>query len=153
MTDTLSIRAARAGDADALTELALRSKAVWGYDRAFMTACRAELTVTAELIARSAVRVAAAGDAIRGFYALTMERPEPSLEFLYVEPDFIGTGVGARLWKHAVGEARARSLKRFSIDADPNAEAFYLSRGCERTGEVPSGSIPGRKLPLLSYVL
>jgi len=35
------------------------------------------------------------------------------------------------------------------IDADPNAEGFYLKMGAERVGESPSGSIPGRMLPLL----
>ncbi len=153
MTSDPVIRRARPTDAAALTDLALRSKAVWGYDRAFMAACREELTVTTAMIERLVVRVAAAGDAIRGFYALTAEGPEPSLEFLYVETDFIGTGVGGVLWKHAVGEARARGLVRFFIEADSNAEGFYLSRGCERAGEVSSGSIPGRKLPLLSYML
>jgi hypothetical protein len=34
-----------------------------------------------------------------------------------------------------------------SIDADPNAEAFYLAMGAVRIGQTPSGSIPGRVLP------
>lgn len=39
------IRDARPDEAGELTELALRSKAHWGYDEAFMASCREELTV------------------------------------------------------------------------------------------------------------
>lgn len=41
-----SIRPARASDAADLSRLAIRSKAHWGYPRAFMRACRDELTFT-----------------------------------------------------------------------------------------------------------
>jgi hypothetical protein len=40
---TTIIRPAQADEVEALTALALRSKAHWGYDDAFMEACRAEL--------------------------------------------------------------------------------------------------------------
>jgi hypothetical protein len=42
------IRPARAGEADALTALALRSKAHWGYDAAFMEVVRPILTIEGE---------------------------------------------------------------------------------------------------------
>ena len=35
------------------------------------------------------------------------------------------------------------------IHSDPFAEGFYLRNGAIRIGETPSGSIPGRLLPLL----
>jgi hypothetical protein len=41
----VEIRKARPDEAGELTELALRSKAHWGYDEAFMASCREELTV------------------------------------------------------------------------------------------------------------
>ena len=45
------IRRARADDAVRLTGLALRSKAHWGYDAAFMEACIPALTISSERIA------------------------------------------------------------------------------------------------------
>ena len=48
MTANLTIRAARVGEAGFLSELALRSKAHWGYDAAFIEACRDELSVDAD---------------------------------------------------------------------------------------------------------
>ncbi|MGI5472915.1 hypothetical protein [Streptomyces sp. CA-132043] len=41
------IRPAFATEAETLSDLALRSKAHWGYDTAFLGACRDELTVGA----------------------------------------------------------------------------------------------------------
>jgi hypothetical protein len=45
------IRRALPGEAASLSALALRSKALWGYDAAFIEACRASLTVDPEAIA------------------------------------------------------------------------------------------------------
>ena len=39
----LTLRTPRPDEAAILTELSLRSKAVWGYDEAFMLSCRNEL--------------------------------------------------------------------------------------------------------------
>jgi hypothetical protein len=52
------IRSARATEADILTDLALRSKAHWGYDADFLEACRDELTVAAHEVARRRTTVA-----------------------------------------------------------------------------------------------
>jgi GNAT superfamily N-acetyltransferase len=71
------------------------------------------------------------------------------LEDLFVEPDAIGTGVGRLLIEHVRARARAEGMTSLSIDADPNAEAFYVAMGAVRVGESPSASIPGRMLPQL----
>lgn len=46
------IRLARVTEAEILSDLALRSKAHWGYDAEFIEACRDELTVDASEVAR-----------------------------------------------------------------------------------------------------
>lgn len=48
-----TIRAAKPEEADELSALARRSKARWGYDKAWLEAWRKDLTVTAELIENS----------------------------------------------------------------------------------------------------
>ena len=70
-----------------------------------------------------------------------------------VEPGVIGRGVGRRLFEHAVATARELGFKRFTIDSDPDAEPFYLAMGAVRIGTTPSGSIPGRTLPLLAVTI
>ena len=52
-----------------------------------------------------------------------------------------------------VGEAEALGYTAVLIESDPYAEAFYLSRGAERTGSVPSSAVAGRELPLLEFRL
>ena len=42
---TATVRAARPAEAEAISALALRSKAHWGYDPAFLEACREDLTI------------------------------------------------------------------------------------------------------------
>jgi GNAT superfamily N-acetyltransferase len=146
---TLRLRAARRNEARRLSELALRSKGYWGYDQAFLDACRAELTVAPEEVERQRVTVAERDGQVVGFYALAGDPPEGTLADLFVEPDHIGTGVGRALWEHAIGTATTLGFERLTLEADPGAEPFYLAMGAHRIGSVPSGSIPGRVLPLL----
>jgi GNAT superfamily N-acetyltransferase len=86
-----------------------------------------------------------------GFYALAGDPPEGTLEDLFVEPDHNGTGVGRILWEHAIDVARTLGFAHVRLEADPGAESFYLAMGARRCGSVPSGSIPGRFIPLLEF--
>ncbi|MER6990807.1 GNAT family N-acetyltransferase [Saccharopolyspora hirsuta] len=147
------IRAADPGEAAVLSELALRSKAHWGYDQEFLETCRAELTLRPQDLVDQRATVAQVGDRVAGFYTLAGQAPEGELACLFVEPDHIGSGVGTRLWQHAADTARALGFERFTIDSDPFAEDFYLKMGAVRTGATPSSSFPGRELPQLTYHL
>jgi GNAT superfamily N-acetyltransferase len=147
----INLRPGRGDEAGLLSDLALRSKGHWGYDQAFLDACRDELTLTpADVRAKRAI-VAERGGRVVGFYTLAGDPPVASLDHLFVEPAEIGTGVGQALWRHAVAAAQALGFTRLEIEADPDAEAFYLAMGARRRGTVPSGSIAGRRLPLLDY--
>ncbi|CAK7283723.1 GNAT family N-acetyltransferase [Streptomyces sp. RM1] len=141
------IRPARAAEADALTDLALRSKAHWGYDARFLEACRAELTVAAHEVVRRRATVADRGGRIMGFVTLEGEPPTGVVGMMFVEPRAIGQGIGRLLFERAVAAARDLGFTRLTIDADPHAEPFYRAMGAVRTGTVPSGSIAGRVLP------
>ena len=153
----MHIRPARPGEEASLTELAMRSKAHWGYDDAFMAACRDELTIRPEHIER--IDVADLDGEVVGMVRL---EPGPSgrlsgqhgvIEDMFVDPAAIGTGVGGELFRHAVRRAAAEGMARLLIDADPNAEGFYAAMGAVRVGESPSGSIPGRMLPQLELAV
>lgn len=147
-----TIRRARPEDAGALSELAIRSKGHWGYDAAFLAACRAELTFSADELTNALTFVADGSDGPAGFYRL-LERGNgvAELDDLFVDPAFIGGGVGKRLWEHAVARATALGCTEVTIQSDPFAEGFYRAMGAERVGELESGSVPGRMLPLLRY--
>ena len=151
----VSLRPARPDEAAALSELALRSKAHWGYDAEFIEACRRELTVDPEHIAAGRVVVAMVDGELGGFSTLVGEPPVAEVEALFVEPDHIGAGVGigTTLFVALCDAARAAGFTRLLIEADPNALGFYERRGAVKTGDRPSGSIPGRTLPLLELDL
>ena len=150
------IRRARPEEASSLTALALRSKAHWGYDAAFLEACVGALTITPEYIERNPVFVSEKDGSITGFCAL-LPPAEASdtilLDNLYVDPRRMGQGYGKGLWHQAASTARELGYRHLDIFADPHAEPFYLARGAVRIGDVESSAIPGRMLPHLRYSL
>jgi GNAT superfamily N-acetyltransferase len=141
----VTIRPATPEDAPALTQLALRSKAAWGYDAAFMAACRDELAVTPSDVLACPTFVAEHDGAVVGFYRLD----GAELEAMFVEPAAMRTGVGRALVAHLRGVVRGCGLAAIVIQSDPHAEGFYRAMGAERVGERASASIPGRLLPVL----
>lgn len=147
------LRPARPADLQALSGLALRSKAHWGYDAAFLDACRAELTITEARLAAETIRLAENGGRIGGFYAIAMEADIADLMDLFVDPPLIGLGLGTLLWADMLACAAALGARKLTVEADPNAMPFYEGRGLKQIGKVPSGSIPGRELPLLEMPL
>jgi GNAT superfamily N-acetyltransferase len=148
------IRLARPGEAGALSALALRSKAHWGYDADFLAACRDDLTLSAKDVATSAVYVCDGLSAPLGFYRLVLQDDGVAeLDALFVEPAAMGQGVGKRLWQHAVSTADRLGCLEIVLQSDPQAEGFYLAMGAQRAGESESTAMPGRMLPLMRFRL
>lgn len=145
---TVTIRPARADDADALTLIAACAKRANGYDDAFMAACADEMRVTTALLNTHQYWVAESHEPC-GFICLEVDpdRVTGLIGALYIAPDWQRRGIGKLLWRTAEGSAKDMGLTGLHLDADPNAEAFYLSLGFSTIGRVPSGSIAGRTLP------
>ena len=144
----MEIRPVRPGEAGELTELAVRSKGHWGHDAEFLERARPELTVSPGDIERLLVRVAERDGRTVGFSAVDLDSSPPELLALFVEPAAIGSGVGRALLRLACEEAAAAGVWWLVIESDPDAEAFYVALGAERTGSRRSVST-GRQLPLL----
>lgn len=149
----IRLRPAFAGDLEALSDLCFRSKAVWGYEAAFMEACRAELTLTPHDLEKAHVQIAESGSEIVGVAQVSVAGAQASLDKLFIEPRHLRTGAGRRLFAWCVETARAGGARTLAIEADPSAAAFYVNMGARMCGVVPSGSIPGRQIPLLLLVL
>jgi GNAT superfamily N-acetyltransferase len=146
-------REARPEEADRLSELALHSKAHWGYSPEFMEACREDLAVSSERCNAGLVGVVADGERLLGFYALAGEAPDGELDQLFVDPTAMGDGLGRQLLATAAEHALELGMRSLRIEADPHAEDFYRHMGALKVGTVPSTSIPGRELPLLTLDL
>src|SRR3546814_18422166 len=114
MTSARTLRLAKSSECGSLSALALRSKAYWGYDSAFLQACRDELTVSPKAAAAGRVVVLIEQETPLGFYALDAgdRRDEAEISLLFVEPAAIGRGIGRALWEHAVAKARREGLRR-----------------------------------------
>lgn len=142
-----TIRAATLADLPELRDIAFRSKAHWGYDRAFMEAVAPSLAPTADEL-RQGVFVLVRDERIAGFYAFLSKAGSVFLESLFVAPEWIRQGCGEQLWRHAIEFARGAGHADFLIESDPNAEGFYLRMGAKRIGEIVSPA-SGKTLPLL----
>ena len=146
----LEIRNAYKSEAKLLSDLAIRSKAYWGYSKEFMEKCRDELSVQPINIESKNFQyfVGEWNNEIVGFYALEqLSKSEFELEALFVEPIHIGTGIGRALINHAKIQAAELGGQILKIQGDPNAEEFYQAAGGVRTGSKESASIGGRYLP------
>jgi GNAT superfamily N-acetyltransferase len=147
------IRRARPDEAHALTALARRAKAHWGYGADFMDRISDAMTITpADLAAHEVFALQDPSGAIVGFHRVIPGDPA-ELEDMWVEPDAMGNGHGRRLFEHALAVARSGGAGALELDADPNAVGFYQRMGMQRVGETPSTRIPGRSLPRMRLEL
>ena len=95
MSDSVVIRGAAAEEAALLSDLAFRSKAIWGYTPEFMELCRNELVVERDqIVAHEASHaVCEVNGGVVGFYQLQQTTPvEFELGALFVDPNHIGNG-------------------------------------------------------------
>jgi ribosomal protein S18 acetylase RimI-like enzyme len=139
----MNIRPAQEQEAEALSALALKAKAHWGYSAETIESWKEDLTVSIHTIVSRPTFVAALGDEIVGFYSLLPSNHAWKLDNLWVLPQFMDRGIGRALVAHALQTAVRGGASSVTIDADPNAESFYLACGADRCGEVPA-PIPGQ---------
>jgi N-acetylglutamate synthase-like GNAT family acetyltransferase len=154
VTDQWLIRGARHDECALLSDLAFRSKASWGYSEQFMEDCRSELTISEADIQNHQFFVLECDGTVIGFCALQSCGASEGLRAdMFIEPSCLRAGHGRRLVEHAGNAARARGWQSLLVEADPNAREFYLNCGGAQVGTVASGSIPGRRLPLIKIPL
>lgn len=149
----MHLRAPRPDELAALSDLCLRSKAVWGYDQAFMDACRPELMLTDQDLRVSEICVAERSGEVVGVAQVSAQRNVAHLEKLFVDPAAMRSGAGRALFVWAETTARTLGASVLIVDADPDAAEFYRRMGARDAGVAPSGSIPGRFLPRLKLTL
>jgi GNAT superfamily N-acetyltransferase len=134
MKAQMEIIRAQAEDAQTLTSIALAAKRYWGYPENWMVHWQQLLTISAEYIQHHKAFKALKNDQIIGFYILTSTPEQLDLQHMWVHPDEIGHGVGRALMEHAIRQAAHSELEIMEIEADPNAEGFYLKMGARHVG-------------------
>ena len=134
-----------------MTSLAFAAKAFWGYSRQQLDAWSNELRLSPESILQEPTYVAEDQGRVLGVVQLDTSSATWQVECLWVHPDVTRHGIGTRLMREAVACARARGQRELHIDADPNAEGFYLRVGARRVGALsaPIAGSPQRVRPQL----
>lgn len=147
------IREAVPDDADRLTHIAYAAKAHWGYDAASIDQWAGPLTVTKDYITANPVFVMCDPKGFQvGFSSLLWDQGRWELDHMWVDPAYMGRGLGRRLFERAVEEARLRGADWVWILSDPFAETFYLHMGARRIGDWPT-VVDGvsRIIPVMAY--
>ena len=150
----ISIRRAVPEEADVLTQIALSAKAHWGYPERWMEIWTPQLTFSQKYFEENESWLAVDNAKPIAFYTLQEKNGNAWIENLWVLPEYIGKGVGRRLFFHAGELARQRGYKTLQLEADPNAAAFYEKMGMHKIGERHS-EIEGqpRRLPIMEMKL
>lgn len=145
------IRSAAVKEAELLSDLAARSEAYWGYDAAYMNKFKEFYSVSEDYILKNPVYVLESDEILIGFYGLIINSEETSLEYLFIDPKYIGQGYGKELWEHMIEECKRLGIKEFTIVTSPQAKGFYLGLGAVFLGEVESLILKGRMIPQFIY--
>lgn len=145
----MNIKKTTKNDASDLTELTIQSKSFWNYGEEQIEAWREELTITEKYIEDNQVYKLLVGNSLIGFYAYQPENEDDvKLNYLFIEPKFIGKGYGKTLMMDFLNRIENSKYKRVILDADPNAEKFYAGLGFRVIGKLKS-TIKDRFLPIM----
>jgi N-acetylglutamate synthase-like GNAT family acetyltransferase len=125
----ISVRGARSEDFDRLRELTFESKAHWGYDRDFVRRWADGLTFESEeerWVAESEGEIVAWAGLARPGAGIAV------LDDLWVDPAWLGKGLGSRLFRLAAARARELGADRLEWGAEEKALGFYEKVGGRR---------------------
>jgi ribosomal protein S18 acetylase RimI-like enzyme len=150
----MSIRRVLPDKAATLSQIALAAKRHWGYPERWMEIWKPQLTFSPEYFEENESWVAEINSAPIAFYTLLEKDGSAWIENLWVSPEYIGKGVGKRLFLHALELSRQRGYKKLQLEADPNAVGFYEKMGMKKIGEQVS-EVEGqpRILPIMALKL
>lgn len=101
----------------------------------------------AKQLARGYSRVAVEGNRVVGFGSLTLDG---RLDMLYVDPKFVGKGIGSDLLAVLEVEALGAGMKELTVDSTRTAFNFYLKNGFTLWGE-DQKNFDGIRIPV--YIL
>jgi GNAT superfamily N-acetyltransferase len=124
-----------ARDAGRIRELTEASKAHWGYEREMVREWADGLDLTPGSPRWPELYVADAEGEVVGWVGLLPAGALCVLDDLWVDPAWIGRGVGARLFRFAMARARELGAQRMEWGSDPNAVGFYERMGAHQLGE------------------
>jgi GNAT superfamily N-acetyltransferase len=125
----LRIRSGHAGEGSTLRQIAIAAKSYWGYDRSWVTEWVEHGGFSDEALRARDIYVADIDGKPVGWAASVPKGDVCWLDDLWVDPPWIGKGVGSRLWRHVAQRAADVRAVRLEWEAEPNAVGFYKKMG------------------------
>jgi GNAT superfamily N-acetyltransferase len=150
--EAISIRPARADEGERLRAIALAAKAHWGYDEDWVRGWAAQGDFSPEALAARPVLVAELGGHALGFASLIPRGEVCVLDDLWIDPDWMGHGIGTRLFEACTERALDLGAKRLEWEAEPNAVGFYEKLGGRYLRDSPPTEL-GRVIPVMGLEL
>jgi GNAT superfamily N-acetyltransferase len=147
----LTFRRGTLEDSQELSRIALISKAHWPYPQDYLDKCVDALFIDEDYISNWPVIIAEVQNGPVGFFTLKVIKEEPRLDNLWILPEYIGKGLGSKLFKLAVQEAQKLNWTSFRLAADPYATGFYTKLGAIQIGTVQSRIKPGLFLSHMEF--
>jgi len=131
-----------------MREIARASKGYWGYDEDRVRRWAASLEFPAD---RDHWVADIGGTTVA--YASLLAPVDGScvLDDLWVDPPFIGGGIGTFLFERALDRARELGAAALELEAEPDAVGFYERMGAHIVGHAESSW--GRQLPVMRIEL
>jgi GNAT superfamily N-acetyltransferase len=128
-THAIGIRNGRGEEFERLREIAVAAKAHWGYELERVREWAQAGDFEPESLSRRLVYVAEAQEEPIGWASLVPRGEVGWLEDLWIEPQWIGRGVGRLLFEHVAAEARRLGARRLEWEGEPHARGFYERMG------------------------
>src|SRR5438128_856344 len=123
------IRSGSPGEGPRLKEIAIAAKGFWGYEPERVLEWADKGDFTPERLSELIVFVAESDGRPIGWSSLIPRGDVGWLEDLWIDPDWIGNGIGAALFRHTAAHAQELGARRLEWEAEPNAIGFYERMG------------------------
>jgi len=145
-------RRAEPRDVDRLREITVAAKAHWGHDLAWVESWVAAGDFPGVAVARGEARLVEVDAVVAGWSALQERGDVGWLADLWVDPPYMGRGVGRTLFLDAALRARAAGARSLEWEADLDAVGFYERMGGRHIRDSDVTEL-GRILPIMALEL
>ena len=125
----VAIRRPSPQEGERLREIMIASKGYWGYGPELVRDWAASVDLSPEALRTSNVYVAEAEGRLVGWTGVVLKADVCWLDDLWIEPGWIGRGIGGKLFRHAAEVGRGHGLARMEWEAEPNSIGFYEKMG------------------------
>lgn len=136
--DNIVFSNAKLTDLSTINQILYRSKAYWGYDQQLLERFIIDMGLTDAHILSSEYMTKVCYKDKRAIAFFTFHYRSSQLELLlfFIDPLYIGQGVGQKMWKEATQIALTHfQVSEFLFYAEPNALKFYIKQGCTTCGK------------------